>query len=218
MQPDPDKLRFVRERLLRWYERNGRDYPWRRTRDPYRILIAEIMLQRTKADQVVPVYEEFMKRFPDPVSLREADAEVIRSFFSRLGLMWRADLIKKFAAALSERFGGRIPSERDQLLSLPAVGDYMADAVLSFAFGRNVAVVDSNVCRVLRRLFGLRPRGEARRDKLVREIAQRLVPPERAREFNWAMIDFAAAVCTPRNPKCDICPLKEMCSHASVGD
>jgi A/G-specific adenine glycosylase len=214
MQPDSDKLRFVREKLLRWYERNGRDYPWRRTRDPYRILIAEIMLQRTKADQVVPVYEEFIKRFPDPVSLREADAEVIRFFFSRLGLMWRADLIKKFAAALFERFGGRIPSERNQLLSLPAVGDYMADAVLSFAFGRNVAVVDSNVCRVLRRLFGLRSRGEARRDKLVREMAQRLIPPERAREFNWAMIDFAAAVCTPRNPKCDICPLKEICSVA----
>jgi len=217
VQVDAEKTRAVRGKLLFWYERNGRDYPWRRTVDPYRILIAEIMLQRTKADQVAPVYGEFIRRFPDPYSLHKADPEVIRSYFSKLGLMWRADLIIRFAAKLVERFGGKIPPDRDQLLSLPAVGDYIADAVLSFAYGRDVAVVDSNVCRVLRRVFGLKPRGEARRDRRFRELAQMLVPPGKSREFNWAMIDFASAVCTPRNPKCDECPLRENCLHAHLG-
>ena len=214
MHRNDGKIRRIREELLSWYRRNGRDYPWRRTRDPYRILMAEIMLQRTKADQVAPVYEEFIRRFPDPASLYKADPKTIRTYFSRLGLMWRADLVTKFAAELVERFGGRIPSDRDQLLSLPSIGDYMADAVLSFAYGRDVAVVDSNVCRVLGRIFGLKPRGEARRDRRFRTLAQSLIPPGRSREFNWAMIDFASAVCTPRKPKCRECPLRSVCLYA----
>ena len=215
MRRNCEKTHRIRKELLSWYRRNGRDYPWRKTRDPYRILIAEIMLQRTKADQVAPVYEEFIRRFPDPVSLHKADPDVIRSYFLRLGLMWRADLVTKLATELVERFGGRIPSNRNQLLSLPSVGDYMADAVLSFAYGRNVAVVDSNVCRVLSRIFGLKPRGEARRDRRFRMLAQALVPPRKSREFNWAMIDFASAVCRPRKPKCELCPLKGYCSFFS---
>lgn len=213
MHRNNEKIRRIRKELLSWYRKNGRDYPWRRTRDPYRILMAEIMLQRTKADQVVPVYKEFIRCFPNPASLYKADPERIRSYFSRLGLMWRADLVTKFAAELVEKFGGRIPSNRDQLLSLPSIGEYIADAILSFAYGKDVAVVDSNVCRILSRIFGLKPRGEARRDKQFRILAQSLIPPGRSREFNWAMIDFASIICTPRKPKCGECPLRPICLY-----
>jgi len=216
MHLNDQKIQKIREHLLSWFRRNRRDYPWRRTRDPYRILIAEIMLQRTKADQVRKVYEEFIEKFPDPASLNQADPEIIRSYFLKLGLIWRSDLVSKLAEELVKRFDGKIPSSRDQLLSLPSIGDYMADAVLSFAYGKDVAVVDSNVCRVIRRVFGIEPHGEARRDRRFRTLAQRLIPPGKSREFNWAMIDLASLICTPKKPKCWSCPLNPICSYASM--
>ncbi|MEM2618865.1 MAG: hypothetical protein QXR87_04710 [Candidatus Hadarchaeales archaeon] len=215
MRGNDGKIRAIQEKLLQWFERNGRDFPWRKTKDPYRILIAEIMLQRTKAEQVVPVYKKFIGHFPSPESLAKARTEAVRAFFSRLGLLWRADLVVRLAGELVKKFGGTPPSERKELLSLPGVGDYMADAVLSFAYGADVAVVDSNVCRVLRRIFDIRPKGEARRDRRFRELAMRLVPHGKSREFNWAMIDFASEICTPQKPKCGKCPLRYHCSAAT---
>jgi len=106
-----------------------------------------------------------------------------------------------------------VPDNRKTLLSLPAVGEYMADAVLSFAYGKDVVVVDANVCRVIARIFGIEPRGEARRDVRLRKRAQEILPVGRAKEFNWAMIDFAALICTPRNPRCDNCPMHEFCFY-----
>ena len=199
--------------LLKWYEKNGRDYVWRRQTDPYEILMAEIMLQRTKADQVEPVYLDFIKRFSDVEKLNQATEQEGEEYFSRLGLLWRSRLVKRLACELADRFGGMIPDSRDVLLSLPAVGEYMADAVLSFAYGKDVAVVDVNVCRVIARVFGIKSRGEARRDIKFRKVANEILPIGRAKEFNWAIIDFAALVCTPRNPKCDNCPINEFCFY-----
>jgi len=193
--------------ILSWFDKNRRSFPWRTRTDPYQILIAEIMLQRTKADQVEPVYMDFIRRFPDVRKLNRATRKEIGEYFAQLGLFWRTELVKRLARELVERFDGKVPEDRDELLSLPAVGDYIADAVLSFAYGRDVAVVDSNVCRVLGRVFGLTAKGEARRDRRFRSLAQEIVPSGRAGEFNWAMIDFAAVVCTPRNPKHGTCPV-----------
>lgn len=208
-----EKIKVVREILLSWFEKNGRSFPWRGVRDPYKILIAEIMLQRTKAEQVVQVYEEFIRRFPNVEILAKAEKEAVRKYFSRLGLLWRTNFVLGLAQELVARFGGNIPPDRENLLSLPGVGEYIADAVLSFAYDMDVAVVDSNVCRVLSRVFGLKQQGEARRDRRFRELAQRLVPHGRSREFNWAMIDFASMICTPRKPKCNECPLKSVCVY-----
>jgi A/G-specific adenine glycosylase len=210
---DGDIRKFITRPLLEWYEKNGRNYPWRRSRNPYEVLIAEIMLQRTKADQVLPVYLSFIRKFPTVKKLNKASTEAVKSYFDRLGLMWRAELVKRLAGELITRFNGKIPESRKELLSLPSVGEYVADAVLSFARGKNVAVVDANVCRVIGRVFGLKPRGEARRDRRFRDIAQRLAAMGDARRLNWAIIDLAALVCTPKNPKCHICPLKERCSY-----
>jgi len=127
--------------------------------------------------------------------------------------LWRAKLVKRLAEELVNRFKGEIPKERDLLLSLPAVGEYMADAVLCFAYGNDVAVVDANVCRIIGRVFGIVSKGEARRDRRFRSVAQKMVPSGKANEFNWAMIDFAALICTSRNPKHDICQLNIFCSY-----
>ena len=175
--------------------------------------MAEIMLQRTRADQVEPVYSDFIKKFPNVWELNKATKEEIGEYFSRLGLLWRTKLVKRLAKELINRFKGEIPKERDALLSLPAVGEYIADAVLCFAYGRDIAVVDSNVCRVIGRVFGIIAKGEARRDHRFKTLAQEIVPSGRANEFNWAMIDFAALVCTSRNPKHDICPMQNFCHY-----
>jgi len=204
--------KFV-ELLLEWYQKNGRSYAWRRKNDPYEILIAEIMLQRTKAAQVEPVYLSFIRDFPTPKELNDAPRKEVETHFAKLGLMWRAVLVKSLAAELVTRFDGRVPSNREQLLSLSSVGEYIADAVLSFAYGRDVAVVDANVCRILGRVFGLEARGEARRDPKFREIAQNTLPQGKAKEFNWAMIDLGALVCTPRKPSCGLCLMLPICDY-----
>lgn len=199
--------------LLEWFRENARSYVWRGKKNPYEILMAEIMLQRTRADQVEPVYLDFVKSFPDALELNKATEMEIGKYFSRLGLLWRTKLVKRLAEELANRFGGEIPKSRDLLLSLPAVGEYIADAVLCFAYGKDVAVVDANVCRIIERMFRITPKGEARRDRRFRRLAQEMIPSGKANEFNWAMIDFAALVCTSRSPKHDICPMNKNCSY-----
>ncbi len=202
--------------LLKWYEKNGRSFPWREKRDSYQILIAEIMLQRTKANQVLPVYLDFIREFPTIESLKTATVRKIKRHFARLGLLWRANRVKQMAEDIVKRFNGRIPSDRDQLLAIPSVGDYIADAVLAFAYGKDVAVVDSNVCRVIGRVFGIDWKKEARRRPVFREIPDKLLPKGKAREFNWAIIDLASLVCLPWNPKCLKCPLCTICKFAAA--
>jgi len=207
------KHRKVVSLLLKWFKKHGRNYPWRENTKPYFVLIAEIMLQRTKADQVLPVYKSFIKKFPDPVALARAPPEEIDGVFSRLGLRWRAEKVRSLASVLVSDYGGQIPDVREKLLSLPGVGEYAADAVLCFAYSRDVAVIDANVCRVIGRLLGLKAQGEARRDPKFRNAAQQLIPRGKAKEFNWALIDLAAMICTPRKPKCEICPLSCVCLY-----
>jgi len=202
-------------RLLRWWRKSGRKYPWRKERDPYKVLIAELMLQRTRADQVLAVYPSFLHRFPTVQALAEASPEEVRNFFNRLGLLWRSENVKRLGEVLEKDFGGQVPDAREKLLSLPGVGEYVADAVLASLHGRDVVAIDANVCRIVQRIFKLKARGEARRDPKLKQMVQKVVPKGKAREFNWAMIDLGALVCTPKNPKCPICPLNKMCKHAA---
>lgn len=200
--------------LLEWYlKEDKRTFPWRLRRDPYEILVAEIMLQRTKAEQVAPVFLSFIKRFPSPELLAKAELSEIEVFFSRLGLLWRAKKVKFLAEKLSSDFKGKVPNNRDKLLSLPGIGEYVGDAVLCFAFKEDRAIIDSNVCRILGRVFNIKAKGEARRDPVYRKIAKQLVPSGKCREFNWAVIDYANEICIPRKPKCSICPLNSICDY-----
>jgi A/G-specific adenine glycosylase len=206
------KLTAFSSLLLNWYfEEDNRSFPWRKTEDPYHILIAEIMLQRTRAEQVAPVFLSFIKRFPSPCELSKADISEIEMFFSKLGLIWRVEKVKRLGEVLVQNYDGKIPRNRNQLMSLPGVGEYVADAVLCFAFNKDIAIIDSNVCRVLGRVFNLKTKSEARRDRLYRETANRLIPEGKCKEFNWALIDHASSICTPKNPKCTKCPLRTIC-------
>ena len=199
--------------LINWYMKKGRTFPWRKTRDSYRILIAEIMLQRTRANQVVPVYLSFLKEFPDVYTLDKASIEEIMKYFSKLGLKHRAKRIKTLTKDLIEKFDGRIPDKREDLLKLPSIGEYISDALLCFSFEKNVGVLDSNVCRIIGRIFSLKSKGEARRDIQFRQLIDELVPSNQAKEFNWALIDLGALICKPRNPLCNQCPVYSLCTY-----
>lgn len=207
------KIAAFSQLLLKWYYREDkRSFPWRESKNPYHILMAEIMLQRTKADQVVPAYLSFIQRFPSVNDLSKARLPQIEVYFSKLGLLWRAKNVARLADTLVRNFG-EIPSTREELMSLPGVGEYVADAVLCFAYDRDVAIVDANVCRVIGRVFGLKPKGEARRDPAYRRTAEQLLPKGKCSEFNWALIDHASMICRPTNPKCGICPLNHICNY-----
>lgn len=206
------KIPAFRRRLLTWFERHQRDhYPWRHTRDPYRILIAETFLQRTRADQVVPVYERFLDTFPDIETLAKADESVIRELMYPLGLAWRAGNLRRTARDILEKFEGEFPETREELLEIRGVGEYVADSILYAAFGRRTSIIDSNVIRLLGRLYGIDTHPESRRDRGFREIIESLVPKKRFGEFNLALLDLGALICTPRNPRHDECPVRMHC-------
>lgn len=201
--------------LLDWFHSNGRKFPWRDEIDPFKILIAEVMLQRTRAEQVVPVYLDFVKRFPDLNSLILADIHEINKFMIRLGLLWRSTLLVKMVQKISSEFDCTIPVERELLRSIPAVGDYIADAMIVFAFKRRRTVIDSNVVRVVSRFFGILPMGEVRRNRNFIIFCQTLVkgiPADQIRNFNWALIDHPASICRSK-PNCQMCPLAPGCSY-----
>jgi A/G-specific adenine glycosylase len=205
----------IRRRLLRWYRLNGRhDLPWRQTREPWRVLLAELMLQRTRADLVVSVYRETIRRYPTAADLADAPAAAVGRVLTPLGLHHRSRRLQKVAAAV--RSG--VPRTEAGLLAVPGIGRYSATATLAFAFGRRVGVIDGGVYRVLSRVFGfqslcVRPRD----DPSVWGFAGNFVAGSRARELNFALLDLAALVCRPR-PNCPACPLRTLCLAAAARD
>lgn len=210
--PQQSAVRRFQRQLLRWYGHHARTFPWRRTRNPYRVLIAELFLQKTQAKQVLPTYRAFIRRFRNVQTLARAPLRQLREAIWSLGLPARARQLKGMARALVDHFAGQVPLSEKELLSLQGVGPYTASAVLCFAFGKRRAVVDANVIRLLARYFGLRsthPR--PRTDKKLWRIAEVIVPAERFREYNWAIFDFAAKICRAKNPLCGRCPLNRDC-------
>jgi A/G-specific adenine glycosylase len=203
-----------RESLISWGQEHFRYFPWRETDDPYRILMAEVMLHRTQALQVVPVYERFIETYSDMVSLAQASSKDLHALLFPLGLRWRIDLIQSMAQEITERFGGRIPKEKDELLSLPGVSDYIASAVRCFAWGLPEPIIDTNTVRVTGRLFGLEIKDSSRRNPRFRTLIAALVDPERPQAYNYAMLDLAHIVCMKkREPACELCPLRYCCVY-----
>jgi A/G-specific adenine glycosylase len=218
------KSKAIVKGLLRWFESNKRSFPWRETfeePDPYIILFTEIMLQRTRADQVVPVYSEFINRYPTFEDLARAKKSQVVALFSKLGLTWRAKNVFKLIRVLESQYRGRVPSDVEMLRELPAVGLYVAKAVSCYAYGTKLVPVDTNVVRVISRLFGLPGQVDsARRSRSVTKLADSLAPEANFQDFNLALLDFAAKVCRPK-PLCEICPLQKQChfySHRSTTD
>jgi A/G-specific adenine glycosylase len=205
----------IRARLLAWWERSARVFPWRNTRDPYRILVAEALLHRTRADQVVDLYARTLATYPTVNALAEANLGQLHELLHSAGLRWRVDRLADAARYIVRHFAGEIPSASADLESIPGVGHYIAAAVRCFAFGESVAIVDSNVVRVYGRVFAIPITDLLRRDKDFHQLAQFLVDPEHPREFNFALLDLAATICTPRAPRCEQCPIAETCNYGS---
>lgn len=201
--------------MLKWYETHKRSFPWRIEKDPYRILVAEIMLQRTRAPQVLPVYVEFLKNFPSIESVSDADIESIGNIMHSLGLRRRTAIIKNMAEFFLENYGGVIPDDPVILKKVNGIGQYVSDALGVFAFNRRITVIDSNVVRIVTRFFGITEMGEIRHKKNFVKFCQELskfVLPTHLKEFNWAVLDLGALVCI-KKPRCSICPLSERCEY-----
>ena len=201
---------FTRK-VLAWYARAARDLPWRRTRDPYRVLVSEFMLQQTQVSRVREYYPRFLERFPDLESLARAKPRTVREAWDGLGYYARARNLHELAKCVTRRHDGTLPEEPEELLELPGVGPYTAGAVASFAYEKPVPAVDTNVSRVLRRVFF--GAGNVQRVTDVWQLARALVPKsgKRAWKFNQAMMELGALICVARKPKCPECPVRSVC-------
>ncbi len=204
--------RVLRKRLLAWYEKCRRSLPWRDTTDPWAIWVSEVMLQQTRVAAAVPYYLRFMKRFPTPRHLADADLQMVLKGWEGLGYYSRARNLHRAACQVVSRFHGEVPRDPEDFRSLPGVGDYISAAVMSIAFGHAIAVVDGNVKRVLSRLLEMGvPVNAANAHKLFQVPAQDLLCPDHPAAFNQAVMELGALVCHPKRPECEICPLSDLC-------
>ena len=213
---DPAAARRLRAPILGWYKRAKRDLPWRRTTDPYAIWVSEVMLQQTTVAAVIPYWERFLDRFPDTASLAEGSEEDVLALWSGLGYYRRARALREGAMAVMERHGGRVPDQTETLIGLPGIGRYTAGAIASLAYGREAPVVDGNVKRVFSRLFALRG-AEAKLEKTYWSIAQSLVAGRSPGDWNQALMELGATICTPRSPRCGSCPVEKLCRARAAG-
>lgn len=222
----PGAARRFRGRLLRWFEAHGRDLPWRRTQDPYRVLVSEVMLQQTQVDRVRPKYEAWVARWPTLEALAAAPLEEVCAEWRPLGYNVRPVRLHSIAREAVSRYGGRLPDDLGALLGMKGIGRYTAGAVLSFAFGKDAAVLDTNVLRVLHRVFlgpgvpGGPPARQPDADHATKgrlwALSARLVPKGNAWAFNSALMDFGALVCTARKPLCLVCPMNDYCASSPL--
>lgn len=207
-----ENAEFAQQQLLRWFRTSARTFPWRYDTNPYHVLIAEMMLRRTQARQVVPVYSKFIKRYPDIESLDAAPVEEVASLLYPLGLSWRVNNFKMLAREILVRHQGIVPRERDALLALTGVGSYVADAVRCFAFNEIAVIMDTNTVRIAARYFGFDYNPESRRRKPVIAAVSRLVNHQEPAKSNYALLDIAATVCRARDPIHEQCPLASQCA------
>ena len=207
-----------RRRLLDWFRHSRRDLPWRRTKDPYRIWLSEIMLQQTRVAAALPYYRRFLRRFPTVRMLARARTEQVLRLWAGLGYYSRARNLHRAAREILAQHRGRFPRALDAALELPGVGRYTAAAVLSIAYSSPYAALDGNVARVLARLEALRgdPRAPRRWNEL-QSLAQHLLAPRAPGDWNQAMMELGATLCTPRAPRCDACPVARWCRAHQLG-
>ncbi len=212
-------LQQCRENLLGWFGGSARILPWRENRDPYRIWVSEIMLQQTQVQQALPYYERFLGRFPDVAALAAAPLDAVLKAWEGMGYYARARNLHRAAAEIVQKHGGKFPSQPDEVRQLPGIGPYTAAAILSIAFGRPEAVVDGNVVRVITRLTAMAEESKsAAGRKKIAAIAQGFLDPGRPGDFNEAVMELGAMVCTPKAPLCSTCPLAACCAARAQGD
>lgn len=213
-----EKKKSFAKNIIRWYKKNRRSYPWRRTKNPFRILVSEMMLQKTDTKKVLSIYPLVIKKYPTPKHLALANLRTLRKEIHLLGINDRARRLKVTSKMIFRAHRAKVPQNRKELLTLLGVGDYIANAVLCFAFNRDVPLLDSNVIRVIKRVFSVESKKErARTDKKLWEFAESLVAKGKAVDYNRGILDFAALICTAKKPKCKICPNAKICDYFTQG-
>jgi len=205
-------VRAFQRRLISWYRKHGRDLPWRHTRDPYAILVSEVMLQQTQVQRAILYYNKFLQRYPTVEELACADEGEVRETWEGLGYYARARNLQRTAQKIVTEYNGRFPQRPEKLTELPGIGQYTAGAVLSFAFRRDAAILDTNAARVLTRFFAVPP--EQRTTRFLWIIARQVTPSGQAHLFNQAIMDLGATICVARMPRCPVCPLRRVCRSA----
>ena len=205
--------------LLRWFNKNARDLPWRRTQDPYAIWISEIMLQQTQVATVIPYYHRFLKRFPTVRRLAQAGLSNVLRIWEGLGYYSRARHLHRASQMVVDRFDGRIPDRVEDLLTLPGIGRYTAGAILSIAYNQEAPVLDGNAKRVLSRFFAIAdPPARGKSEARLWHLSESLIPKGEASSFNQGLMDLGAMICTPKEPQCPLCPLRNLCKGKASGE
>ena len=206
------ELAAFRKQLLGWFRQFQRDLPWRRTTDPYRIWLSEIMLQQTRVAAAIPYYERFVQHFPDVHALAAAPEDEVLRLWSGLGYYSRARNLQKAAQQIMTKGGGQFPARLEDALALPGIGNYTAAAILSIAYGKKLAILDGNVARVLARLGAIHgDTREPRRWQQLQKTADGLLDPRSSGDWNQAMMELGATLCTPKSPQCLLCPVAQFC-------
>ncbi|MCJ8282670.1 MAG: helix-hairpin-helix domain-containing protein [Rivularia sp. ALOHA_DT_140] len=208
-----EKIKWFRQELLAWGEKHRRDFPWRNTKDAYAILVAELMLQKTNAPLVAPLYKEFMELYPTLGKLTEAEFIEIKNILQPLGLSFRAERLYKTAKILIEEYRGEIPDTEAELIKLPGIGKYTARSICANAFGQSKAVIDTNVARIFERFFGIGGGKVKSRCPLLWKAAEEIAPESDVGIWNLTLFDFGAGVCKAKNPGCHQCVLRERCNY-----
>ncbi len=212
-----DDIKVAQKSLLDWFNSNKRDLAWRKTNDPYKIWVSEIMLQQTRVDQATPYYHRFIKRFPDVYELAKAPQDDLLKIWEGLGYYSRARNMQFAANQIVEDFGGKFPDSEKDVRSLKGIGPYTSAAILSIAFGKPFAVVDGNVIRVLSRLAGIEE--DVRKKEVIKQIqhlADEFLNHDNPGDHNQAVMELGATICTPKNPKCHSCPLQLQCTATKL--
>jgi A/G-specific adenine glycosylase len=213
------KRKDIQTRLLEWFKKNKRDLPWRRTRDPYAIWVSEIMLQQTQVKTVIPYYKKFLKSFPTVSRLAKSDLSKVLKVWEGMGYYSRARNLHRSSQIVLNHFHGKIPDTLKGLLSLYGIGRSTAGAILSFAFHRQAPILDGNAKRVLSRLFAISENpGENKTEKLLWKISESLIPRGHSNPFNQGIMDLGSMLCTPKDPLCPRCPLRDLCKGRASGE
>ncbi|MBA2846609.1 A/G-specific adenine glycosylase [Methanococcus maripaludis] len=211
---DNENFNLVKSELLEWYSKNKRSFPWRYTKNPYQVLVSEILLQQTNAEKVVSPYLKIVSRYHTIEELADADLDFLSEIFKELGLFYRSERLINISKEILSKYNGKVPCKKEELLKITGIGRYTAGAVLCFGCGMHSEILDSNIIRLFDRIFGVKSdKKRPHTDKDLWNFAEEILPAENCIDYNYALLDFAALVCKAKNPLCDGCPLNNICNY-----
>ncbi|MHA1150938.1 MAG: DNA glycosylase [Promethearchaeota archaeon] len=207
----------ISRKIIKWGENgNLRDYPWRNSVNHYEILISEILLHRTKADQVFSVYSDFIKKYPNFNSISRTSYDELLKSMKSLGLTWRVKKLHCLSKEIVELYNGVIPLEQEELIKLPGIGEYISGAFLICALNKKIPLLDTNIVRIISRVYSLPVTDSSRRNRKYRELIDQLIDEANPRLFLYSIIDLASLVCKPSDPRCTECPILDLCNYAKI--